>query len=881
MGKKIIVALGGVSLVVLTSFLVLEPDGPLNGNVARQQVKNPGQPGAQSFAGKSGRTVYRDQGTAAGKASAAKARLAANAPGSPGLPGASGVTTSELLDAGDATIKNSGAHDAAGSWPQVVAAASRLFEKYGSNRNGQSLYLKPGVAENIAAGDASQVQAILVQAGKAFFRIQSSDELNVVTSRVDDLDNVYYTFQQTYQGIPVHGRKLVVRTDREDRISLIAGTYESDLDLATRPSFTGEHALMQALNQLDLPPVGIPVVHKQPELMVYVQDAAGGSQLAYRAVVEYMDAKGVNHLDEVFVSAHQPRMIKSYTQIHSAINREIYSAQGLPCLGSPFVPTSATLPGNRRFGETGSGNADSHEQGAYDHTGSAYWFYYHMYKRDSYNARGIRLRSTVHAQFMTPQFSCTGMNAQYRPEPEDQLIFGEGDGRGPGMSEASDIVGHELTHGVTHYTSDLKYENETGAINEAISDIFGSAIEAWVRSGGGAVGNPAGGIRPDANTWIVCDRCTQGVQRYMNNPTRDGQSKDYYPERYQGKDDAGGVHLNSGIMNLAFYLLSEGGTHPRGKTTTQVYGIGFEKALQIYYDANTTLFSAMTNINTGFSDARRLLADAAETRYGKCSVEWQAVNESYDAVGVPGSWQSCGVTTPAPVPGNPPVDGGSGGNLALSASATASSTYGSAYAANKLNDGSMSTRWRSKTIRNRYAQETVQLDFGTTTRLGDLVIEWSGNDYARRFYVDTYHNKRWSTVQSVRKSGKGATRLKLDTQGSKLRIRMKEGAYYRWYAINEVTVSDTSTVAKPVPAPVPYPLPQPGPITSPIPYPVPVQTPFPLPVQYPLPLPVPVQYPVPITLPTPIRLPSPVQWPVITPAPLPIVLPNPYPWWNR
>jgi vibriolysin len=81
----------------------------------------------------------------------------------------------------------------------------------------------------------------------------------------------------------------------------------------------------------------------------------------------------------------------------------------------------------------------------------------------------------------------------------------------------------------------------------------------------------------------------------MNNPTADGDSYDYYPERYTGTSDYGGVHLNSGIANLAYYLLCQGGTHPRGKTTTVVTAIGMTKAEQIFYRAPDHPLTTSTN----------------------------------------------------------------------------------------------------------------------------------------------------------------------------------------------------------------------------------------------------------------------------------------------
>jgi vibriolysin len=137
----------------------------------------------------------------------------------------------------------------------------------------------------------------------------------------------------------------------------------------------------------------------------------------------------------------------------------------------------------------------------------------------------------------------------------------------------------------------------------------------------------------------------------MDNPTRDGQSKDYYPERYTGFGDNGGVHLNSGIANLAFYLASQGGRHPRNKTNVEVTGVGIEKARNVWFAALTQYMTASTN----FQGARAATKTAAETLYPSDPAVALAFQQAWDAVGAPG-----GGTTPPPPPpsGDTPLSNG-------------------------------------------------------------------------------------------------------------------------------------------------------------------------------------------------------------------------------
>src|SRR6185503_1012276 len=157
-----------------------------------------------------------------------------------------------------------------------------------------------------------------------------------------------------------------------------------------------------------------------------------------------------------------------------------------------------------------------------------------------------------------------------------------------------------------------------------------AAAEAWKD---GAV---------SSDTWKVGeDVTTPGTAgdalRYMNNPTQDGSSKDYYPERYTGTGDNGGVHLNSGIANLAFKLMVTGGTHPRGKTTTNVTALSatattsINMGAKIWYRALTVYMNSSTN----FAAARTATMQAATDLYGAAAST--TVGQAWEAVGVGGT----------------------------------------------------------------------------------------------------------------------------------------------------------------------------------------------------------------------------------------------------
>ena len=223
------------------------------------------------------------------------------------------------------------------------------------------------------------------------------------------------------------------------------------------------------------------------------------------------------------------------------------------------------------------------------------------------------------------------------------MVYGDGDGSTfSNLANGLDVTSHELTHAVCSRTANLAYQKESGALNEANSDILGRSAAFWGGNGSASA----------TSSWTIgADVYTPGTSgdalRYMYDPAKDGQSADYYPTRnYSGtctpssSNDECGVHTNSGIANLFYFLLSQGGTHPRGKTTVAVTGVGITKAQQIWYRALSVYMTSTTN----FQGARTATASAASDLYGgTCTAEWQAVHKAWDAVGVPGTW-SCGTT---------------------------------------------------------------------------------------------------------------------------------------------------------------------------------------------------------------------------------------------
>ncbi len=190
------------------------------------------------------------------------------------------------------------------------------------------------------------------------------------------------------------------------------------------------------------------------------------------------------------------------------------------------------------------------------------------------------------------------------------------------LSGALDVVGHELSHGVTQFSANLIYLNESGALNEAFSDIMGTSIEFFFQ--------PAGSGDLKADYLLGEDVVKPGGLRSMENPQAYGDP-DHYSRRYTGSADNGGVHTNSGIASQAFYLAIEGGTNrTSGLAVTGVGSANREQIEKVFYRA----FTSMLPANATFALARSATIQAARDLYGADSNAERAVTQAWTAVGV-------------------------------------------------------------------------------------------------------------------------------------------------------------------------------------------------------------------------------------------------------
>jgi len=447
----------------------------------------------------------------------------------------------------------------------------------------------------------------------------------------DGLGQTHVRMMQTYRGIRVLGGDVVVHVDADGLLGM-NGRFLAGLDLPVLPAQTPAVSAGAAADWIVSG--GGANVEIVDVLEPVVWGLSGEPTLVVPVRAMWVEDEELR-FEDVHVDAADGGFVGTLPRIFSAKNRKVYN------MNQACLSTGNELPGTLVLSEGGS-SSDSAVMGAYNNTGLAYDYYKNVHGRDSYDGSGSVIVSSVHGQFSTG-YSCTKNNAAWIDSPYNQMVFGDGDGSTfSNLANGVDVTTHEFSHAVCSRTADLVYQNDPGALNEANSDILGRAAAFY-----GGNGSPS-----TTTAWSVgADVYTPGTSgdalRYMYDPAKDGYSADYYPTRNYASgctpsdsNDYCGVHSNSGIGNLFFYLLSQGGTHPRGKTTVAVTGVGLAKAEKIWYRA----LSVYMTSSTTFQGARTATANAASDLYGgTCTAEWQSVHKAWDAVGVPGTW-SCGTT---------------------------------------------------------------------------------------------------------------------------------------------------------------------------------------------------------------------------------------------
>ncbi|WP_371659900.1 M4 family metallopeptidase [Streptomyces sp. NBC_00280] len=272
-----------------------------------------------------------------------------------------------------------------------------------------------------------------------------------------------------------------------------------------------------------------------------------------------------------------------------------------------------TLPGTKVRAEGSEPGQDATVNRAYAGLGATFDLYLKAYQRHSIDGDGLPLDATVHYD--------EGYNNAFWDG--NQMVFGDGDGEiFVDFTNSIDVIGHELTHGVTQHTANLTYYGQPGALNESMSDVFGSLIKQY------SLGQTAAEADWLIGAGLLAPSVTGTALRSMKEPGTayddDVLGKDPQPATMDGYvrtgRDNGGVHINSGIPNHAFYIVA-----------TTLGGNAWERAGQIWYDVLT---GGDLKEDAFFDDFAQLTVATASERYGD-GEELQAVLKAWERVGVP------------------------------------------------------------------------------------------------------------------------------------------------------------------------------------------------------------------------------------------------------
>ncbi|MGQ0631434.1 MAG: M4 family metallopeptidase [Sporichthyaceae bacterium] len=382
-------------------------------------------------------------------------------------------------------------------------------------------------------------------------------------------------FAQYHGAVPVTGAELVLALDSTGGITTVAGKLlpgpRLGTEAAVTPARARDLAVAAARREWSLP-ASSPVTAGAPELSIVDSGLAprSGSSaptLAWQVPVARAGA-GEPQAAFVFLDAGTGSRLAVLERVHAALDRRVCDNNN-----RRGFPATCLLDVDRTEGEAPSGISAIDD--VYDHLGTADAFFRTRFGRDGLNGAGQPYRAVVRYCQPFATSRCPYQNAYW--DGIDTLVFGSG-------YAADDVVFHELVHGITQSMSRLFYLDQSGAINESLSDIFAEFIDLL---------DPATDAADDANPslrWLLGERLEDGAIRSLASPTDFDQPDSMLSAAYLSvpagircsvANDYCGVHVNSGVGNKAAYLIAAGGEF-QGRSVT---GIGIPKAAAIFYRA--------------------------------------------------------------------------------------------------------------------------------------------------------------------------------------------------------------------------------------------------------------------------------------------------------
>ncbi|MFC4030811.1 M4 family metallopeptidase [Streptomyces polygonati] len=518
-----------------------------------------------------------------------------------------------------------------------------------------------------------------------------ANEKLVVKNVQKDADGSTHTrYERTYLGLPVLGGDLVVAQDAAGATTGVDQATTATIAVSSiTPAKTADSAKSYALTAAKAEGAANASAAAAPRKVIWA--ASGTPTLAWESVIGGFQDDGTPNQLHVITDATTGAKLFQYQGIENSVGNSEYSGQvsiTTTKSGSTYNLTDGSRGGHSTYNLNhgtsgkgtlftdaddvwGDGNGATAQTAGVDAAFGAQetWDYY----KNTFGRSGIRGDGV--AAYSSTHYGNNYVNA-FWDDGCFCMTYGDGSGNTHPLT-ALDVAGHEMSHGVTANTAGLNYSGESGGLNEATSDIMGTGVEFYANTAA------------DPGDYLIGEKININGDgsplRYMDKPSKDGGSKDYWSSSLGGLD----VHYSSGPANHFFYLLSEGsgakvigGVSYNSPTSDglSVPGIGRDNALKLWYKSLTERFTSTTN----YAAARTQSLQAAADLWGSGSATYNTVANTWAAIGV-----GSRVSTPTGVTVTNPGARSSVVNTATSLQISASSTNGGAltYSATGLPTG--------------------------------------------------------------------------------------------------------------------------------------------------------------------------------------------------
>jgi Zn-dependent metalloprotease len=527
-----------------------------------------------------------------------------------------------------------------------------------SNRRAGAAIAVAATAALLATGLASPAQAAgqnaahnatprqdansALAAHQPAFRVGASDAFAAKGKALVDKDgSAHVRYERTYRGLPVLGGDVIVHLTK-------AGAYDGGSVALARPLALGTTAKVSKADAINTATAKLNGTVSSTQAREVVDALGSSPALAYEVTVNGVRRDQTPSQLHVIVDALSGKVLQSSDEVKTGTGNSIYS-------GSVAITTSGSAGNYQMVDPTRGNNTTTDLHGATTGNGTTFtdaddvWgngavsdrasaavdadygaqetfdYYKNVLGRNGIFNNGTGVRSRVH-------YGNAYVNAFW---DGTQMTYGDGSGNTHPLTEI-DVAGHEMSHGVTENTANLNYDGESGGLNEATSDIFGTMVEFFANNAS------------DVPDYLIGEKINingNGTPlRYMDKPSRDGASPDCWSSGVGNLD----VHYSSGPANHMFYLLAEGSgaktingvsyNSPTCNGASFPGGIGRDAAAKIWYRALSVYMTASTN----YGSARTAAINAAKDLYGATSAQCTGVENAFSGINVSGT--TCGGT---------------------------------------------------------------------------------------------------------------------------------------------------------------------------------------------------------------------------------------------